>query len=340
MFLAHDSVALLPPWEGEVSGFFAREPLAVRRAMRAASGWQEPLGTEPLAITLWRLIDDPAVREVLRAGGDLAVDVEASADVLRPTSLQLRLPFPSRRDDAGGDAEDRMGSYRNEFYLKGQGAVVPSSLSETGCRVAAASYSDFVDAARPAALSLMESTGPEQNRPWPFPETDSGPEAPRPADLLFTRFLPYHMEMLDDAAAAFLIQRLPTGPLKHHLNLVLNVLIRDFWQPPSRQSHPETDANFWRTTVLVAGGLLDRELMGSPRGPADRLAGHGDTRAARISNEDRWRVVLPPVPGDERRRQRAVLLTAHLMPAGTEIALQRQLVLDDPLSQLDYTLLG
>lgn len=66
----------LPPWRDEthpqrVSSYFSAERLKIRAAMRQVGSFGEHSADEPAAITIQRLVDDPALRDLFLDGGQL-----------------------------------------------------------------------------------------------------------------------------------------------------------------------------------------------------------------------------------------------------------------------------
>jgi hypothetical protein len=139
-------------------GYFSRGRLRVRRALRElwrAAGRQ---ADEPAGVTLWRLQDEPLLRDVLLDGGALRL----VGDPGGPTALRL--------DVAGRHDGDATAAYRARFFLAADRGAGPPALKAAALAVAA-----DVRALAPGGVRVAPAAAPTS---WAVDATTIAPYDP------------------------------------------------------------------------------------------------------------------------------------------------------------------
>lgn len=306
---------LFPPVRDDCRGtYFGPELRRARSVLAAHLGAPQPTASQPSALSVWRMLDDPFLRDLLLDGGSVSV---ANTDG-EPTTPCINV-WGEASADSLADYRARMllGQYRlGDAVAAAMGPALARDLADTA---------PFAPAARTAQSAVNWSTS---TRPRPF-DAGSVRESgswQRLRDLSETlqrnREHAGALAPLDDCVLNPSRPRPGTHP-DHDLAEV--ELIRHLWRCPwSDRSDPG-----WRMALL---DLLKQEFAGEFPALDDRVrawstGGHFETRASRAATE-----VLYPASASLED----VLRWRLTAPMGVIFKPNAQLRLDDRFSKLDH----
>lgn len=316
--------ALLPPTQTPPEGSYFLEDLrALRAAVASAAGIGEPRLEEPAAVALWRMTDEPLLRDLLMEGGGLSV----TGGPGEPTTVRLEVHGLAERDP--------IAAYR------AQGVLGPIELpgSELSRRLAEVIRNDIrtditwglaIEAAREAVDWTVEA----------LPIAEARPEGH--SEGTWQRLLAIkdrvdednQRRKFDEEITVPSRGRLTGDPARPYSNPDHDLAERRFmcvaWRCPWSAGQVES----WRYAMVA---LLPTELLGKRTSPAERVGSwraewRGEGRFEYRESPGRSSEVVHPATATPDE----VLQWRLLMPLGTVFTPRATLRLDDCLSRLDH----
>jgi hypothetical protein len=307
--------------------YFTAERIGLREALARLPQLQ-PRPDQAAAVILWRIANDPALRDVLIDGAGLLVGGSPGAR----THFRLAVP----------DVEEQLAAYRRAmllgdtwpgrpYWAEAVSSRLRADVAELGCR-----FRTQADAAGPTTFADLPS-GALPLSVERLTVATGGARVPALRPFRPAQFPPTGSWQWFDAVAA----RLPAGELRDRYLAEVSIpgRARSGWAP----DHDRTEAAFenecwgwfgppggqeaWRAVMVevvrwvAAGGAVPVER---------RVAPSADTSPRLIATEGGWRLTHRPDASDlDRARWRLVLPPGSILEPGGAV------VLDDPTGGLD-----
>lgn len=319
---------VLPPWETgpqtgddyhaiNQGGTSGRQ---TRMLMREAVGRREHAAGEPALITLWRAMDDAALRPEMLRGAQIELGGIPCEQGVEGEPTRPRLLLPPAAEDDGTTL------YRHDFLLNGRG------LSPMIQKVREALLSDLREVFGLAETTMMEAAVQPLGR-VPLPDCN---------DLPFQRYdgtpIQRLLRTLEKAAGA----GLHGFENSHQMMGAFSEpqAVRKFW---TRHLHAPSwqifvDPGWWERVPFLEEGCLHELCEREPRSVADRFQAAGARQGSYFHVADLERddgCLVEVCPETDESSRGALMHAALLVPLGARLLWGGGLVLDYDRCELD-----